>query len=117
MEYIKYIAIGLIILFLVSRTLPVKGVKNITVNELNSKIKDRKIQFIDVRTPGEFKSGHVKQFKNMPLQSLKNQLNTLDKSKETVVICRSGNRSMSACRLLKKAGFKHLTNVRGGMNS
>ncbi len=117
MEYITYIVIGLIILFIISRMLPVRGVNNLTSNEVKPKLKDRKIQFIDVRTPAEYKSGHVKQFKNMPLQSLKNQVNTLDKDKEVVIICRSGNRSMSACRILKKEGFEDLTNVRGGMNT
>src|SRR5699024_10195434 len=108
--------IGLLILFMISRMLPVKGVKNLSPNEIKPKLKDRKVQFIDVRTPGENKSDHVKQFKNLPLQSLKNQINTLDKNKEVVVICRSGSRSMNACRLLKKEGFNHLTNVRCGMN-
>lgn len=116
MEYVVYIIIGLLILFMISRMLPVKGVKNLSPNEIKPKLKDGKVQFIDVRTPGEYKSDHVKQFKNLPLQSLKNQINTLDKNKEVVVICRSGSRSMNACRLLKKEGFNHLTNVRGGMN-
>src|SRR5699024_7893321 len=98
------------------RMLPVKGVKNLSPNEIEPKLKDRKVQFIDVRTPGEYKSDHVKQFKNLPLKSLKNQINTVDKNKEVVVICRTGSRSMNACRLLKKEGFNHLTNVRGGMN-
>src|SRR5690625_4538176 len=101
MEYVVYIIIGLLIIFRISIMLPEKDIK---------------VQFIDVRTTGEYKSDHVKQFKNLPLQSLKNQINTLDKNKEVVVICRSGSRSMNACRLLKKEGFNHLTNVRGGMN-
>src|SRR5690625_5168471 len=90
MEYVVYIIIGLLILCMISRMLPVKGLKNLSPNEIKPKLKDRKVQFIDVRTPGQYKSDHVKQFKNLPLQSLKNQINTLDKNKEVVVICRSG---------------------------
>lgn len=112
----EYIIIGLIILFIISRMLPVKGVNNLMASEVKPKIKNTKIQFIDVRTPSEYKNGHVKQFINIPLQSLKNQVNKLDKDKETIIICRSGNRSMKACRILKKEGFENLTNVRGGMN-
>src|SRR5690625_343179 len=95
--------------------LTVKSVKNLSQNEIKPKLKDRKVKFIGVRTPGEYKSVHVKQFKNLPLQSLKNQINTLDKNKEVVVICRSGSRSMNACRLLKKEVFNHKTNVRVSM--
>src|SRR5699024_7962830 len=116
MEYVVYLIIGLLILFMISRMLPVKGVKNLSPNEFKTKLKERKVQSIDVRTIGEYKCHHVQQFKNIPLQSLKNQVNTIDKKKEVIVICRSGSRSMNACRLSNKEGFNHLTNVRGGMN-
>lgn len=116
MEYLKYIVIGLLILFIISRLLPVKGVNNLVPSEVKPKLKNKKIQFIDVRTPGEYKSGHVKQFKNIPLHMLKNQASQLKKDQEVVIICRSGNRSMKACRILKKQGFDNITNVRGGMN-
>ena len=116
MEYLKYIVIGLFILFFISRMLPVKGVNNLAPNEVKPKLKDKKIQFIDVRTPREYKGGHVKQFKNIPVHLLKNESNQLKKDQEVVIICRSGNRSMKACRILKKQGFDNLTNVRGGMN-
>jgi len=36
---------------------------------------------------------------------------------EIVVICQSGGRSSVACKMLKKAGFEHVTNVIGGMNN
>src|SRR5699024_4599645 len=107
MEYVVYIIIGLLILFIINRILQVTNVKKVSTNEIEPKLKNRKVQFIDVRNPGEYKSDHVKQFKNLHLQSLKNQINTLDKNKEVVVICRSGSRSMNACRLLKKEGFNH----------
>src|SRR5690625_7312453 len=103
MEYVVYIIIGLLILFMINIMMQVKGVKNLSPNKIEPKLKDRKVQFIDVRNPGEYKSDHVKQFKNLPLQSLKNQINTLDKNKEVVVICRSGSRSMNACRLDRKS--------------
>src|SRR5690625_8037305 len=112
MEYVVYIIIGLLILFMISRMLPVKGVKNLSPNEIKPKLKDRKVQFIDVRTLGEYKSDHVKQFKNLPLQSLKNQINILDKNKEVVVISRSRSRSMNAYRLLKIDEFILLTYIR-----
>ena len=113
----KYIIIGLIILFFIWRMMPVKGVDNLSSAEVKKKIANHKVQFIDVRTPGEFQAGHVKPFKNIPLHNLKKQNNKLDKNKEVVIICRSGSRSMNACRQLKKMGFTKITNVRGGMNA
>lgn len=116
MEYVKYIVIGLLILFVISRMIPVKGVNNLSANEVKPKLKNRNIQFIDVRTPGEYQNGHVKEFKNIPLHLLKKESSHLKKDKEVVVICQSGNRSMKACRILKKQGFNNLTNVRGGIS-
>ncbi len=112
----EYIILIIFVLFIMSRMLPVKGVKNLTPEEIKPKLKNKDTQFIDVRTPGEYQSGHVNKFKNIPLQSLKDQSKQLKKDKEIVVICRSGNRSMRACRILKKQGFENLTNVRGGIN-
>lgn len=89
---------------------------HISTAELRKIIRDRDKQFIDVRTPMEFQSQKIKQFKNIPLQSIKAELDNLDRNKEVVLICRSGSRSMRAARILKKAGFTKLTNVVGGMN-
>ena len=68
-------------------------------------LKNKSVQFIDVRTPGEYKGRHIKEFKNIPLNTLKSQLASLDKSKETVVICQSGMRSGQAAKILKKEKF------------
>ncbi|MGG3924306.1 rhodanese-like domain-containing protein, partial [Geobacillus thermodenitrificans] len=39
------------------------------------------------------------------------------KEKEVVVICQSGMRSQKASKWLKKMGFQHVTNVKGGLNA
>lgn len=106
----------IIFVYFTAQMLPVKGVKNITTDELKQIIRDKNKQFIDVRTPLEYQTQCIKQFKNIPLQHLRNEAKRLDKDKETVLICRSGSRSMRAARMLKKAGFSELTNVIGGMN-
>lgn len=103
--------------FLVSRILPAKGVKQITSDELKGMLKNKDKQFIDVRTPVEYKSNAIKEFKNIPLHDLRNKLNSLSKDKEVVVICQSGMRSNKASSLLKKNGFTKVTNVKGGMST
>lgn len=59
---------------------------------------------IDVRTPQEFKSGHAKGSKNIPLQSLSKSISKL-KNKEVILVCRSGGRAASAKSTLSKHGI------------
>ncbi|GIO26900.1 rhodanese-like domain-containing protein [Ornithinibacillus bavariensis] len=97
--------------------MPVKGITNISVQEAKDKFKDNNVQFIDVRTPSEYKADHRKPFKNIPLANLLSKIDTLNKEKEVVVICQSGIRSAKAAKVLKKQGFQKVYNVRGGMSA
>ncbi|MED1738550.1 rhodanese-like domain-containing protein [Bacillus swezeyi] len=111
----------LLILFLLwivfRRFLPVQGIKQITTADLKSELKNKDKQFIDVRTPYEFRTRHIKGFKNIPLSTLPRQTNQFSKDKEVFVICQSGMRSLKASKILKKEGFKNITNIKGGMNT
>ena len=68
---------------------------------------------IDVRTPGEFQSGHIKGSINMPLQSLQSQLSKMAKDKVIITCCASGIRSANAKTILKSNGFKVVHNGGG----
>ncbi len=61
------IIIALLIIFLVQKLIPVKGVKQMTTTQLKNEMMDKTKQYIDVRTTVEFKSFHIPGFKNMPL--------------------------------------------------
>ncbi|RBW68643.1 rhodanese-like domain-containing protein [Bacillus taeanensis] len=117
MEYMNILIPALLFLFLVQRLLPTKGIRQITTKELKNELKDNNKQFIDVRTPGEYKGNHIKNFKNIPLHELSKKANELSKEKEVVVICQSGMRSNKGSKILKKLGFKNVTNVKGGMSA
>jgi phage shock protein E len=67
---------------------------------------------IDVRSKGEFSSGHAKGSINIPLDQLSSNLKKL-KSKEQAIItcCASGMRSASARSILKSAGYLHVYNA------
>jgi rhodanese-related sulfurtransferase len=80
-------------------------------------LKEKNIQFIDVRTPMEYNSNKIRQFKNIPLASLGQKHGDLSKDQEVVLICQSGMRSNKASKTLKKHGFKKVTNVKGGMSA
>lgn len=65
---------------------------------------------IDVRTPGEFSSGHIEGSKNLPLQNLSNTWKNLpDKKRPLITVCASGVRSQAAKKLLEEKGF-HVIN-------
>jgi len=113
----EWFLILLIVLFFIWRMMPAKGVRSVSTEELKEMLKDKSVQFIDVRTPGEYKGRHIKEFKNIPLNTLKSQLTSLDISKKTVVICQSGMRSGQATKILKKARFTDVLNVTGGMGA
>jgi rhodanese-related sulfurtransferase len=117
MGIFEWIIIIAIALFVLGRFIPTKGITNITVDQAKEKINEKNIQCIDVRTPGEYKSNHRPQFKNIPLNELSNKGNKLDKDKAIVVICQSGMRSARAAKLLKQQGFKDIYNVKGGMSA
>lgn len=117
MEIITVILIIFIVLFAMNRFMPVKGVETLTAEETRKKFKDKHVQFIDVRTPREYQTHHLKPFKNIPLANLKENLHTLDKEKEVILLCQSGMRSGQAAKLLKKYGFDKVSHVGGGINA
>ncbi len=65
---------------------------------------DDNITLLDVRTIKEYKQAHLPNATLIPLDKLKNNLNKLPKNKKILVYCRSGNRSISASRILKNSG-------------
>lgn len=73
-------------------------------------------QIIDVRSPGEFNSGHIKGSINIPLQNLQNNLSKIKRDKPVITCCASGMRSASAKSILKSNGYKHVHNG-GGWSS
>src|SRR5699024_1280339 len=97
--------------------LPPRGVEQITVYDLADMLKDKDndYQYIDVRSPKKFRELHVYGFKNIPLNDLKKEIDTLSKDKKVVVMCQRGIYGNEACKILKRQGFSDLANVRGGV--
>lgn len=65
---------------------------------------------LDVRTKGEYQSGHIKNSLNIPVQSLSVSLGQLKKDKPIITCCASGMRSASAKSILKSNGFAEVYN-------
>lgn len=69
---------------------------------------------LDVRTPEEYREGHVPASKNIPLQSLSQVEHVVkDKEKPLFVYCYSGSRSSQAVRMLGKMGYRNVKNIGG----
>jgi hydroxyacylglutathione hydrolase len=90
---------------------PLERIGQMSVHELN----DRKsaLQIIDVRSPGEWKKGHVPGARHIFLPELQKRLAELDSQKPTAVYCGSGFRASIATSILKPAGFDKVWNVPG----
>lgn len=62
---------------------------------------------VDVRTPGEFQSGHIKGALNIPVDQIRNRSAELKKKQKPVITCcRSGSRSGMAKSILTAAGIE-----------
>ena len=70
-------------------------------------------QLLDVRTKGEYQQGSIPDSINIPLDTLRQRLNELDKVKEQMVYCQVGLRGHLATRILLQNGFK-ARNLSGG---
>ncbi len=70
-------------------------------------------QIIDVRTKGEYQSGHIQGSLNIPLQSLTDQMGKIKKDKTIIVCCASGSRSAAAKSILKSYGYQDVYNGGG----
>lgn len=77
---------------------------------------DENVTLLDVRTIEEYKEGHLRDATLIPVQALEKNLGMLkqDKGKKIIVYCRSGNRSVTASRILEANGFTPV-NVKGGI--
>jgi len=68
-------------------------------------------QIVDVRSADEFALSHKDGSINIPLDSLKNRTNELDKTKPIILCCASGSRSGLAKRTLIAKGFENVHNA------
>jgi rhodanese-related sulfurtransferase len=65
---------------------------------------------LDVRSKGEFQSGHLRNSVNIPVDNLEHNIKKLKKDKPVITCCASGARSASAMRILKANGFEQVYN-------
>lgn len=69
---------------------------------------------VDVREPAEWRSGHARRARHIPLGRLDSEARRLPKDTPVVVMCASGSRSRGAAAQLRAAGFQ-ATSLSGGL--
>jgi rhodanese-related sulfurtransferase len=96
-----------------------RGIKEVDTAGALQLINHKNAIVLDVREPKEYDTGHVLNAKLIPLGKLKERMGELEKyrDKPIVVMCRSGNRSGTACFLLGKQGFVQAYNLAGGVQA
>lgn len=90
------------------------GISEVSPAEALPAIEAAYSQFIDVRTPQEYADGHAYRARNMPLDSLAENLDKIEKQEPVYIICHTDNRSRQAAEILVNAGFSKAIVVTGG---
>lgn len=96
-----------------------EGVQKVTPEQFSQKIDTEKGQLVDVRTPKEYKVGHIQNAVNIHLydQDFEQRINKLDKDKVVYVYCKAGGRSADAVETMKAQGFKNIVELDGGTDA
>lgn len=92
-------------------------IKETTVQELK-KLRDEKANFLllDVREEFEYNICNLGG-KLIPLSTLPQSLDELDRDQQIIVHCRSGGRSRRAALFLQEQGFTHVSHLKGGISA
>jgi rhodanese-related sulfurtransferase len=95
-------------------------VKQINADEFEKALGDTSKQVFDVRTSGEYKSGHLKQALQADWnnkEEFKDRALNLDKTKPVYVYCLGGGRSTAAAQWLLDQGYSNVYSLKGGINA
>ena len=97
--------------------LPVATLSQATVSELEAQLLTGDVQVLDVRRAPEREAAHIAGANWWPLDNFRVSPPEIDRDMPIAVHCKGGYRSMIACSLLRRAGFRHVTNVVGGFDA
>ncbi len=105
-------------LVLLACTTPSTGVTALPPDAFSARI-SHKAQLIDVRSAGEFGSGHLAHALNLDWSSGELEANStkLDKSRPVLLYCASGRRSAAANEYLRANGFTDVVDLEGGITA
>ena len=89
---------------------------DLSAEDFKKMMGNKDVVIIDVRTPEEYeKDGHIKGANLIPVQIFRYIYLPGLRNKKVLVYCRSGNRSVTASRMLEQMGIKNVYNLKGGI--
>ena len=93
----------------------VESVPSTTFSKRIDKVKDAVV--LDVRTPEEFREGHLSAAVNIDVDDdgFDKKVESLDRNKTYFVYCKAGVRSERAAKKMKEKGFKKVVSLKGGI--
>ena len=89
----------------------------VDTNGAVSLMDDDDLIIIDVREEKERKAGFLSNDLNIPMGQVKAKMDSLDKSKNILVYCKSGTRSDRIADILSKNDFQKVSSLKGGFNA
>jgi adenylyltransferase/sulfurtransferase len=100
------------------REAPMSAIPTITVTELaERRRRGDDVALLDVREPHEWNIGRIEGARLVPLKTLPEAIDTLDRERDLVVYCRTGGRSARAVAYLQQLGFGRVWNLAGGIHA
>lgn len=92
---------------------------NLGASDFQAKTQEAGVVILDVRTAGEFASGHIEGAINIDVEGVafEGEIKGLDNTKTYAIYCQSGRRSRIAVETMSKAGFTKLYNLDQGIGS
>ena len=86
---------------------------------IDKHVGDSDFAILDIRTPGEFQSGHLQSaiLIDFYSQTFADQLSRLDKGKKFLIYCRTGNRSARSLEIFKKLKFQKIYHMANGIST
>jgi len=111
------IVVVLVLFFLVSCNSGAQTTKEVSANEFEKGLQKGNVQLLDVRTAGEYRTGHIKSALQANWNDQKEfaeRTAALDKQKPVYIYCLSGARSSAAAEWLRSNGFQEVVELNAG---
>ena len=97
--------------------LPVATLSAISASQLRMRESSEPLTIIDVRTPKEFRAGHIDGAINIPLGDLWSRIAEVPRGAAIATMCEAGYRSSLAASILEREGLESIVNIQGGMSA
>ncbi|CAN5194175.1 rhodanese-like domain-containing protein [soil metagenome] len=113
---IYFLLAGIVLLLTGCENSGKNEIKVISGSDMQTNMKFRNMQVIDVRTKEEYKESHLLNAQNIIYdKNFRKNLAALDKDKPVAIYCTTGKVSPEAAQILKDEGFKNIYILEGGI--